>query len=107
MCLSFLCCYWRNKKKSTAKVLTVAPMVFSQQMEQQSSDSLSSLRAELNSLGIPTEKEKYYQEIGGVLILKRASASVQNSVCLKEISIEIESPIKDRVKMARERLMTL
>ncbi|CAG9334518.1 unnamed protein product [Blepharisma stoltei] len=108
MCLSFLHCSKRKKKKSSTKISTIIPTTHQKrEEEEEDSDSLSSLRADMNSFGIPSVNEKYYQEIGGVLIMKKMSSSSQNAIQTKEISIEIESPVKNRIKMARERLMTL
>lgn len=70
MCFSFLNCCSKQKKSMTS---TTAIQPFSMQFDQNSisPDSIKSLKPSFGDYGIPIAKEKFYKEIGGVLILKR------------------------------------
>ncbi|CAG9323848.1 unnamed protein product [Blepharisma stoltei] len=77
------------------------------------SDSLSSIRAEIGSNGIPVEKEKYYDKVGGVLVLKEEPRrnSLVNRKDSKESKYVLERrntfPSSEKILITRLTLLNL
>lgn len=104
MCLSFLCASKKKRHNLTSKSTVIAPLSHIISIKSFSFDSLSSLKPDKNALGIPRPKEKFYYEISGVLVLKTENAELSQKYSHFEPD---HSPIKERLKMARDRLMSI
>ncbi|CAG9327565.1 unnamed protein product [Blepharisma stoltei] len=105
MCFSFLNCV-RKKKKHFASTVAIAPKTIQIFEKPESSDSLESLRASIGELGIPIAKERFYENIGGILIFKNDSLNDQSWERVHKRRI-INAPVESRIKMARDNLMSV
>ncbi|CAG9314674.1 unnamed protein product [Blepharisma stoltei] len=99
-----------------SKQNTVQPNIETKEPEcngNESYDSLSSIRAEIGDNGIPKEKEKYYEKLCGVLVLKEEpkrqniAKKKENKSLIKEISKNSASPSNEKISATRMKLLSL
>ncbi|CAG9328690.1 unnamed protein product [Blepharisma stoltei] len=105
MCFSFLSCT-KKKKKHLASTIAIAPMNIQIFEDPESSDSLESLRASIGEMGIPVAKERFYSNIGGVLVFKNESLKDSSWNRINKYRLT-KVPLESRIKMARDRLMNV